>query len=89
MFLSSNLLKHPSSINRLLLINLDTSDVPMRHMYITTPKYGGLYRTFYDIRKIQFLSIFLEIRVQKIKMTDMLYFNLLALSKHVKLYKKV
>ena len=58
MFLSSKLLKHPSPINRLLHINLDTSDVSMRHLYITAPKYSGLYRTFYDIRKTQFLSIF-------------------------------
>ena len=32
---------------------------------ITAPKYGGLYRTFYDIRNTQFLSIFLVKRVQK------------------------
>ena len=63
--LSSKLLKHPSPINRLLHINLDTSEVPMRHLNITALKYGGLYRTFYDIRKTQFLSIFLVIRVQK------------------------
>ena len=34
MFLSSKLLKHPSPINRLLHINLDTSDVPMRHLQV-------------------------------------------------------
>ena len=65
MFLSSILLTHPSPINRLLHINLDTFDVPMQHLCITAPKYGGLYRTFYDIRNTQFLSIFLVIRVQK------------------------
>ena len=86
MFLSSKLLKHSSPINRLLHINLDTSDVPMQHLCITAPKYGGLYRTFYDIRKTQFLSIFLVIRVQNWKMTDMLWCKLSALSKHVKLY---
>ena len=57
MFLSSKLLKHSSPINRLLHINLDTSDVPMQHLCITAPKYGGLYRTFNDIRKTQFVSI--------------------------------
>ena len=88
-FLSSKLLKHPSPNNRLLHINLDTSDAPMRHLYITVPKYGGLYRTFYDISKTQFLSIFLVIRVQKWKMTDMLWCKLSALSKHVKLYDKL
>ena len=89
MFLSSKLLKHSSPINRLLHINFDTSDVPMQHLCITASKYGGLYRTFYDIRKTQFLSIYLVIRVQKWKMTDMLWCKLLALSKHVKLYDKL
>ena len=45
MFLSTILLKRPSGINRVLHINLDTSDVPMQHLCITAPKYGGLYRT--------------------------------------------
>ena len=89
MFLSSKLLKHSSPINHLLHINLDTSDVPMQRLCITAPKYGGLYRTFNDIRKTQFLSIFLVIRVQKWKMTDMLWCKLSALSKHVKLYDKL
>ena len=89
MFLSSKLLKHPSPIKRLMHINLDTSDVPIGHLYITAPKYGGLYRTFYDIGKTQFLSIFLVIRVQKRKMTDMLWCKLSALSKHVKHYDKL
>ena len=89
MFLSSKLLKLSSPINRLLHINLDTSDVSMRHLYIIAPKYGGLYRTFCDIRKTEFLSIFLAIRVQNGKMTDMLWCNLSALSKHVKLYDKL
>ena len=65
MFLSTILLKHPSPINCVLHINLDTSDVPVQHLYITELKYGGLYRTFYGIRNTQFLSIFLVIRVQK------------------------
>ena len=65
MFLSTKLLNHPSPIKRVLHINLYTSDVPMQHLCITTPKYGGLYRTFYGIRNTQFLSIFLVIRVQK------------------------
>ena len=67
MFLSSKLLKHSSPINRLLHINLDTSDVPMQHLCITAPKYGGLFRTFYDIHESQFLSIFFVIRVQNEK----------------------
>ena len=89
MFLSSKLLKHSSPIYRSLHINLDTSDVPMQHLCISAPKYGGLYRTFYYIRKTQFLSIFLVIRVQKWKMTDMMWCKLSALSKHVKLYDKL
>ena len=64
-FLSTKLSKHPSPIKRVLHIKFDTSDVPMQHLCITAPKYGGLYRTFYDIRNTQFLSIFLVIRVQK------------------------
>ena len=56
MFLSTILLKHPSAIKRVLLINLDTSDVPMQH--VTAPNFGGLYKTFYDIRNTQFSSIF-------------------------------
>ena len=89
MFLSSKLLKHLSPINRYLHINIDTPDVPMQHLCITALKYGGLYRTFYDIRKTQFLSIFLVIRVQKWKMTDRLWCKLSALSKHVKLNDKL
>ena len=65
MFLSTILLKHPSPINRVLHINLDTFYVQMQHLCITASKYGGLYRTFYVIRNTQFLSIFLVIRVQK------------------------
>ena len=86
MFLSTILLKHPSPINRVLHINLDPSDVSKQHLCITTPKYGGLYRTLYDISNTQFLSIFLVIRVQKRKMTNRLWCKLSALSKHVKLY---
>ena len=58
MFLSTILLKHPSPINHVLHINLDTFDVPMQRLCIAAPKYGGLYKTFYDIRNTQFLSIF-------------------------------
>ena len=58
MILCTILLKYPSPIYRVLHINLDTSDVPMQHLCITAPKYGGLYRTFYDKRNTQFLSIF-------------------------------
>ena len=65
MFLSTILLKHPSPIKRVLHINLDTSDVPMQHVRITASTYGGLYRTFYDIRNTQFLSIFHVIQLQK------------------------
>ena len=89
LFLSTILLKHPSGINRVLQINLDTYDVPMHHLCITAPKYGGLYRTFNDIRNTQFLSIFLVIRVQKWEMTDRLWCQLSALTKHVKLYDKL
>ena len=89
MFLSTIVLKHPSPINRVLLIILDTSDVPMQHLCITAPKYGGLYRTFNDIRNTPFLSIFLVIRVQKWKMTDRLCCKLSAPSKHVKLNDKL
>ena len=52
------LLKHPTPINRVLHTNLDTSDVRMQHLCITAPKYGGLYRTFYDIRNTQFFVDF-------------------------------
>ena len=88
-FLSTVLLNHLSPINRVLHINLDTSNVPMQHLCITAPKYGGLYRTFYDIPITQFLSIFLVIRVQKWIITDRLWCKLSALSKHVKLYDKL
>ena len=84
MFLSTKCLKHPSPIKRVLHINLDNSDVPMQHLCSTALKYGGLYRTFYDIRNTQFLSVFLVIRVQKRKMTDGLWCKLSALSKHAK-----
>ena len=84
--LSTILLKHTSPINRVLHPILDTSDFPMQHLCTTAPKYGGLYKTFYDICKTKFLSIFLVIRVHKWKMTDGLWCKLLALSKHVKLY---
>ena len=64
-FLSTILLLHPSLIICVLHNYLDTSDVPMQHLYITEPKYDGLYRTFYGVRNTQFLSVFLIIRVQK------------------------
>ena len=89
MFLSTILFKHPSAINRVLHINCGTSGVPMQHLCITAPKYGGLYRTFKDIRNTQFLSIFLVIRVQKWKIIDRLWCKLSALLKHVKLYDKL
>ena len=89
MFLFTILLEHPSHIKRVLHINLVTSDVPMQHFCITAPKYGGLYRTFYDVRNTQFLSIFLVVRVQKWKMTDRLWCKLSALSKHGKPYDKL
>ena len=66
-FLSTKLLKHPSSIKRVLHINLDTSDGPMQHLCITAPKYGGLYRTFYDIRNTQILLIFSRHTSAKVK----------------------
>ena len=65
MFWSTKLLKHLSPINYVLHINFDTSDIPMQHLCITASKYGGLYRTFYDKRNTQFLSICLVIQVQK------------------------
>ena len=66
-FLSTKLLKHPSTIKRVLHINLDTSDVPMHHLCITAPKYGGLYRTFYDIRNTQFFVDFSRHTSEKTK----------------------
>ena len=65
MFLTTISLEHPSPINCVLHINLDTSDVRMQHLCITTSKYGGLYRTFYDICYTQYFVDFLVIRVQK------------------------
>ena len=88
MFLSIILLEQPSPIKSVLHINLDTSNVPMQHLCITAPKYGGLDRTFYDIRITPFLSIFFIIRVQKWKMINRLWCKLSALSNHVKLYDK-
>ena len=55
MFLSTISLKHPSPIICVLHIKLDTSDARM----ITASKYGGLYRTFYDIRNTQYYVAFL------------------------------
>ena len=89
MFLSTILFKHPSPIKNVLHINLDTSYIPMQHLCIAAPKYVGLSRTFYGIRNIQFLSIFLVIRVQKWKMTDRLRCKLPALSKHAKPHDKL
>ena len=83
------ILKHPLPINCVLHISLNTSDVPMKHFYITEPKYGGLYRTFYGIRNTKFLSIFLVIRVQKWKITNRLWCELSSLSKHAKLFDKL
>ena len=51
--------------------------------------FGGLYRTFYDIRIAQFLLIFLVLQVQKWKMANRLCCKLSALSKHVKRYEKL
>ena len=65
MFLSTILLIHLSPINHVLHMNLDTYDIPMQRLCNAAPKYGGLYRTFYEIRNSQFLSIFFFIRVQK------------------------
>ena len=58
MFLSTILLNHPSPINCVLHINLDTSDVRMQHLCITASKYGELYRTFCDIRNTQYVVDF-------------------------------
>ena len=80
-----NSIETSSPINRVLHIHFDTSDVPVQHLCITAPTYGGLYRTFYDILNTQFLLIFLVIRGQKLKMADRLWCKLSALSKHVKL----
>ena len=66
-FFVDKIIETSSPIKCVLHINLDTSDVPMQHLCITAPKYGGLYRTSYDICNTQFLSIFLVIRVQKLK----------------------
>ena len=61
----------------------------MQHLCITVPKYGGLYRKFYDIRNTQFLSFFLVIRMQKWTMTDRLWSKRATLSNHVTLYDKL
>ena len=58
MFLSTLSLKHPSPINCVLHINLDTSDVRMQHLCITASKCGGLYRTLYGIRNTQYFVDF-------------------------------
>ena len=58
MCLSSKLLKHSSPINRLLHINLDTSDISMQHLCITALKYGGLNRIFYAYVKLSFCRFF-------------------------------
>ena len=58
MFLSTISLKHPSPINCVLHISLDTADVRMQHLCITASKYGGLYRAFYDIRNTQYFVDF-------------------------------
>ena len=61
MFLPTIVLKHPSPINCVLHINLDTSDVRMQHLYITEPKYGGLNRTFYGVRNTQYFRLYQNI----------------------------
>ena len=58
MFLSTISLKQTSPINCVLHINLDTSDVRRQHSCITASKYGGLYRTFYDIRNTKYFVDF-------------------------------
>ena len=84
MFFVDKIIETMSPIKRVLHINLDTSDVPMQHLCITAPKYGGLYRTFYDMRNTQFWSIFLVIRVQKRQIPDRLWCKLSPLSQHAK-----
>ena len=54
--------------------------------YKSTVDYTWHFMTYV---KLSFLSIFLVIRVQKWKMTGLLWWNLSALSKHVKLYDKL
>ena len=87
MFLSTILLKHPSPIDCVLHINLYTSDVRMQHLCTTASKYGGLYRTFYDIRNTQYFVDFSS--YTSAKMADRLWYKLSAQSKHVKLYDKL
>ena len=65
MFLSTISLKHQSSIDCVLHINLDISDVRMQHLCITASKYGGLNMTVYGIRNTQYFVDFVVIRVQK------------------------
>ena len=89
MFLSTISLKHPSPINCVLVINFDTSDVRMQRFCIAASKYGGLYRTFYDIRNTQYFVDFSRHTGQKGKITDRLWCKLSALSKHIKLYDKL
>ena len=58
MLLSTISLNHQSPINLVPHINLDTSDVRMQHLCITTPNYGGLYMTFYDLCNTQYFVDF-------------------------------
>ena len=67
MFLFSILLKHPSPINSVMHINLDTSDVPIQHLCIATPKYEGLYKTFYEYVILSFCRFFFRHTSAKMK----------------------
>ena len=69
-FLSAILLTHRSPIIRMLHINFNTSDVRMQHWCITAPKYGGLYKTSYDIRDTQYFVEFSRHTSTKIKKND-------------------
>ena len=90
MFLSTISLKHPSPITCVLHIRLDTSDVRMQHLCITASKYGGLYRTFYDILNTQYFVDFSRHTSAKMKKNpDRLWLKLSALSKHVKFYDQL
>ena len=88
MFLSTISLKHPSPITCVLHISLDTSDVRMQHLCITASKYGGLYRTFYDILNTQYFVDFSRHTSAKMKKTRQVVVKTFG-SKHVKFYDQL
>ena len=58
----------------------------MQQFFITTFKYGGLYKTFYDRRGTQYFVENSRPTSAKIKTTDILRCDLKTQSKHIKIY---